>query len=67
MENNEYLDVIDSKAYPPKIRTMQAIHGERTFVLCIPKDFISELKIAKGDYVKCWVVSNRLIVEKASI
>jgi hypothetical protein len=49
----------------PKLHRMQAIHGERTFVLCIPKDFISELRIEKGDYCKCWIRNNQLVVEKA--
>ena len=51
----------------PKIRIIQGIHGEHTFVLCVPKAFIADLGIAKGSYVKCWVHKNRLIVEKASL
>lgn len=52
---------------PRKLHRMQAIHGERTFVLCVPKDIIAELKIAKGDYVKCWISNKQLIVEKAEV
>lgn len=49
-----------------RIRRIQAIHGERTMVLCIPRDFISDLQIAKGDYVKCIVNDKeQLVVEKA--
>lgn len=39
----------------PEVRKIQAIHGETTFVLVIPKDFAERLKIAKGDYVKCTI------------
>jgi hypothetical protein len=51
----------------PKLHRMQAIQGERAFVLCIPKDFITELKISKGDYVKCWIKDNHLIIKKANL
>jgi antitoxin component of MazEF toxin-antitoxin module len=51
----------------PKLRRVQAIHGESTFVLVVPKDFIAELNIAKGDYVKCRISNNQLIIEKAEI
>jgi len=61
------MEHIEKLEKPPKIRTMQAIHGERTFVLCIPKDFIDEMRLAKGDYVKCWLSDRRLVVEKADI
>lgn len=58
----EYIEQLEK---PSKILKMQAIHGERTFVMCIPKDFIQELKISKGDYMKCWIKNTQLIVEKA--
>jgi hypothetical protein len=61
------MDDIEKIEKPPKIRTMQAIHGERTFVLCIPKDFIEEMRLAKGDYVKCWLSDRRLVIEKAEV
>jgi len=59
------MENLEKQEKPPKIRTMQATHGERTFVLCIPKDFVEEMKLVKGDYVKCWLSNNRLVVEKA--
>jgi hypothetical protein len=51
----------------PEVRKIQSIHGEKTFVLCLPKEFIARLKISRGDYVKCRVSDNQLIVEKAEI
>jgi hypothetical protein len=50
-----------------KIHRIQAIHGERTFVLVIPKDFAERLKITKGDYVKCTIVDDSLVVSKADL
>jgi antitoxin component of MazEF toxin-antitoxin module len=50
-----------------ELRKIQAIHGNTTFVLVLPKDFIAELKIAKGDYVKCRVSNKQLIVEKVEL
>ncbi len=47
-----------------EIRKIQAIHGNSTFILVLPKDFVSALNIAKGDYVKCKVSDNQLIVER---
>jgi hypothetical protein len=51
----------------PEIRKIQAIHGETTFVLVIPKDFAERLKIAKGDYVKCTIADDSLVVKKANL
>jgi hypothetical protein len=57
----------ESSALSPKVHKIQSIQGERTYVFCVPKDFIKELKIAKGDYIKCWINDNRLIMEKVDI
>jgi hypothetical protein len=50
-----------------ELRKIQTIHGERSFVLCLPKEFIDDLKIVKGDYVKCRIKNNQLVVEKADV
>ena len=50
-----------------ELRKVQTIHGNSTFVLVLPKDFISVLNIAKGDYVKCKIYDNKLIVEKMEV
>lgn len=50
-----------------EIRKVQAIHGNSTFTLVLPKDFISILNISKGDYVKCRISNNQLIVERAEV
>ena len=49
-----------------KIRKIQAIYGQKSLLLCIPIEFIKDLGIVKGDYVKCMVNNkNQLVVEKA--
>ena len=50
-----------------EIRKVQAIHGSSTFILVLPKDFVSILNISKGDYVKCKISNNHLLIEKAEI
>ena len=50
-----------------EIRKVQAIHGSSTFILVLPKDFVSVLHLSKGDYVKCSISNNHLLIEKAEI
>jgi antitoxin component of MazEF toxin-antitoxin module len=51
----------------PEVRKIQAIHGNTTFVLVVPRDFIATLKLNKGDYVKCTIVDDTLLVKKAEV
>ena len=48
-----------------EIRKVQTIHGNSTFILVLPKDFVSILNISKGDYVKCKISNHQLIIEKS--
>ena len=50
-----------------EIRKVQSIHGNSTFTLVLPKDFVSILNISKGDYLKCKILQNQLVVEKADL
>jgi hypothetical protein len=50
-----------------KIRRIQAIHGQRSLLLCIPIEFIEGLDVNKGDYVKCTLKNRQLIVERAEV
>ena len=59
--------MLDHKTNQIEFRKIQAIHGNSTLILVLPKDFALALKIAKGDYVKCKVRDNELIVEKAEV
>ena len=49
-----------------EFRKIQAIHGNSTFILVLPKEFVSQLNIAKGDYVKCKVSDNQLVIERVN-
>jgi len=51
----------------PEVRKIQAIHGNTTFVLVLPRHFVDKLKISKGDYVKCTIVDDTLLVKKAEL
>ena len=48
-----------------EIRRVQALQGERSLTLVLPKVFAIRLGIGKGDFLKCCIEDNRLIVEKA--
>jgi hypothetical protein len=48
----------------PTIHKVQPIHGSSSWVLVLPKPFISKLQIERGDYVKCSIIGNKLEVEK---
>ena len=47
-----------------EIRRVQALQGERSFTLVLPKEFVIRLGIGKGDFLKCSVDGLRLLVEK---
>jgi hypothetical protein len=64
MDCNDLIDNTCQKKI--EYRKVQAIHGNSTFVLVLPKDFVSVLNIAKGDYVKCSISDNKMVVEKIS-
>jgi hypothetical protein len=49
----------------PEIRKIEAIHGNTTFTLVLPKDFVEKLQISRGDYAKCTILDDTLIVKKA--
>ena len=49
-----------------QIRRLQALTGERSLTLVFPKQFALELGIGRGDFLKCYVDGNRLIVEKVN-
>jgi hypothetical protein len=47
-----------------EIRKVQALQGERSFTLVFPKEFATELGVGKGDFLKCRIDGNQLVVEK---
>ena len=48
-----------------EIRKLQGIHGNSTYTIVLPKEFVSILNLEKGDYLKCRVTNHQLIIEKA--
>jgi hypothetical protein len=47
-----------------ELRRVQALHGEKSLTIVLPKNFAVHLGIGKGDFLKCLVGGNRLIIEK---
>jgi bifunctional DNA-binding transcriptional regulator/antitoxin component of YhaV-PrlF toxin-antitoxin module len=50
-----------------EIRRVQALTGERSFTVVLPKTYAIELGIEKGHFLKCYVEDNKLILEKAEL
>ena len=50
-----------------KVRRVQALTGERSFTFVLPKAFAIELGIGKGDFLKCHIENNKLVVEKMEL
>jgi antitoxin component of MazEF toxin-antitoxin module len=50
--------------YNLQIRRVQALQGERSFTVVLPKEFALELGVGKGDFLKCQVSGKKLVVEK---
>lgn len=61
------MDSLENNTSQTEIRKVQTIHGNSTFILVLPKDFVSTLNITKGDYVKCKILNNQLVIEKAEL
>ena len=47
-----------------EIRKIQALTGEHSFTLVLPKQFANKLGITKGNYLKCHINGQKLVVEK---
>ena len=50
-----------------EIRKLQGSHGNSTYTRVLPKEFISILNLSRGDYLKCRVSNQQLIIEKAEV
>ena len=60
---SDYNNVL-TNSYNIEIRKVQALTGERSFTLVLPKQFAAELGIGRGDFLKCYLDAGKLIVEK---
>jgi len=47
-----------------ELRRVQALQGERSFTIVLPKEFAVGLGIGKGDFLKCVVDGKKLVIEK---
>jgi hypothetical protein len=50
-----------------EVRRVQSLQGEKSFTIVLPKEFAVRLGIGKGDFLKCLVDGNRLVVEKMEV
>lgn len=50
-----------------EIRKVQALVGERSFVLVLAKSLALQLGIGKGDYLRCFIDKDRLVLEKVLV
>jgi hypothetical protein len=50
-----------------EIRKVQALTGERSLTLVLPKTYASELGIEKGHFLKCYIEDHKLVLEKAEL
>jgi hypothetical protein len=46
-------------------RKIQSIVGEHSFSVVLPKSYAINLGIGKGDFVKVFLVADKIIIEKA--
>lgn len=60
-------DIIDSHKNEIEIRRAQALTGDRSLTVVLPKQLATQLGISKGDFLKCRVENDRLILEKAVV
>lgn len=50
-----------------EIRRVQALTGERSFTVVLPRSFSVKLGITKGDFMSVSLKGNQLILQKAQI
>jgi hypothetical protein len=50
-----------------EIRKVQALTGERSLTLVLPKAYATELGIEKGHFLKCHIEDQKLVLEKAKL
>jgi hypothetical protein len=65
MVNPNQIDNSDKREREIEICRAQALTGDRSLTVVLPKQFATQLGIAKGDFLKCRIENNCLILEKA--
>ena len=49
------------------LRKVQALQGERSLTVVLPKEFANGLGIEKGDWLKVTRIEKQLVLEKADL
>jgi antitoxin component of MazEF toxin-antitoxin module len=50
-----------------RMMRVQALQGERSLTIVLPRNFASGLNIRKGDYLKVSLEGNKMILERAAL
>jgi AbrB family looped-hinge helix DNA binding protein len=50
-----------------EVRKVQALQGERSLTVVLPKEFATKLGITKGDYLKVVIENKRIVLERAEL
>jgi antitoxin component of MazEF toxin-antitoxin module len=50
-----------------RMMRVQALQGERSLTIVLPRSFTSGLNIRKGDYLKVSLEGKKMIMEKATV
>ena len=50
-----------------ELRRVQALQGERSLTITLPKIYASDLGIVKGDFLKITIEGTKLIMERAEV
>jgi hypothetical protein len=48
-----------------EVRKVQGLVGDQSFSIVLPKQYATNLRLGKGDFVKVTQQDNKIIVEKA--
>jgi hypothetical protein len=66
-KNRDFNKVINYFIIMVELRKVQALQGERSLTIVLPKEFAVSLQIRKGDFLKVSVEGRRLILERADV
>jgi len=49
------------------LRKVQALQGQKSFIIVLAKEFVIKLGLEKGDFLKSYIDGDRLVLQKAEI
>ena len=59
------VDVTNDQPDEYEFRKVQAIMGDLSFCVVLPKKFAIDLELTKGDYVKIFQKQHSIVIQKA--